>query len=67
MAKAAQTYLTLGTESDFPKQKRHLNGGLLDESATQIRTAKGTYENRKDEIFRCNSQHFAAFRKKGKP
>ena len=47
MAEAAQTYLTLGTESDFPKQKRPLKGGLLDESATQIRTAKGNLQKPK--------------------
>ena len=41
MTEAAQTYLTLETESDFPKQKRPLKGGLFDESATQIQTAKG--------------------------
>ena len=44
MTEAAQTYLNLGTESDFPKQRRPLKGGLLDESATQIRIAKGNLQ-----------------------
>ena len=45
MTEAAQTYLTLGTESDLPKQRCPLKRGLLDESATQIRTANGNLQN----------------------
>ena len=42
MAKAAQTYLTLGLKAIFRNRDTlYLKGGLLDESATQIRTAKG--------------------------
>ena len=44
MTETAQTYLTLGTETDFPKQSHPLKGNLLDESATQIRIAKGNLQ-----------------------
>ena len=45
MTEAAQTYFSLGPETDFPKQSRPLKGGLRDESATQIRTANGNLQN----------------------
>lgn len=59
MAEAAQTYLTLETESDFPKQRHPLKVAYLRNPQRISELLTETYKNREDEIFRCNSQHFA--------